>query len=502
MDVTITYPGVGPITRWSVVVSRGITPATFVLETLPLPSITAAPGPLTITVGDRSVTFPDVVASREWVKIPSPIKGFRNCIRLLDHRWRWKFGSISGVYNVRLPDGTIDPATRATTKELASLCLTAMGEFGFDVSRMPTGMYPPVRWDKENPAKALDALCRYVGCEITGGEFAQVTIWPIGLGNDLPAGNFINPPFTLSAAERPREIVVQGGNTVFQSRLKLVGIGRNGNTGLPLVNRTPYGQSVLQSPFSYPDIATDAERSDAFQSAYRWFYTNSQADGTQTLPGCNTPISYGYQYRLLPSLLEAWTNKDGLPQAVTQGVIGKFWPWGDDADSQLTQITYNGTFAVDLDRNLVKFPYPLWNLDSAGTREAPELYLDTAYHVASRTGEREALRLSRVVGGDAGQLVLQRPEVFYSVRHAHDSSSNAIVGSVTTLNQAQAEAQAYLDAFARVYDSTQVDITWGNLERLALDGRTAQVGLSGGQNEKFLMRASQMLEFDIFGATA
>lgn len=503
MDVEIFYPGVGPITRWSVVVSRGIVPSTIVLETMPLPAIQAVPAPLVINVGGRTYTMPDVVAASHWVKPPNPLTGFRNCLRLLDHRWRWRFGSISGVYNSRLPNGAVDPNSRRTPAELATLCLTAMGEVGFNVSMMPTGMFPPVRWDKDNPAEALDKLCRYVGCEVTGGEIGQVTIWPIGVGNDLPDGDRINPPFTLDAADRPKELIVQGGNTVFQSRLKLVGIGRNGNTGLPLVTRAPYGPSTLQSPFSYPDIDEDDERTDAFQSAYKWFYTDSQADGTQTLPGANTPISYGYQYKLLPSLLDYWTSKDGRFLPVTQKVLGKFWPWGDDAEEQLTQITYNGSFAVDDARNIVRFPYPVWNLDSAGTRKAPELYLETAYNLQSRAGEYEALRVGQAIGGATGSRVLYRPEIFYSVKHTHNDDDNGITGTVSTAAAAVAEAQAYLAAFSRIYtEGTQYDISWGNMEAVALDGRTAQIRLEGGVAVPFRMRASQMTEFDIYGPSS
>jgi hypothetical protein len=501
IPTTVSYRGISNVTRWSYVRSRGIVPGTFVLDCVPQ-TVNATPATLTVTFGDLQFTFPDMVASEETLLQSHRLRGFNTKVHLLDHRWRWKFGAISGRYNVRLPNGTVDPTTAATPAQLATLCLQAMGESGFDVSRMPTGMWPPADWQNDNPAEALDKLCRYVACEITGGELGQVVIYPLGVGEELPEGKFINQPFPLVPWNRPRLLVLQGGPTVFQSRLKLAAVARNADTALPLTTLSPYAASVDQSPFSYPDIDTAQERTDAFQSVYKWFYTKSQADGSHTLPGSLTAISKGTQYRLLNTLIDSWLNPDAVRVPVIPGVVGKFWPRGSDADEQTDIITYNGQFAMDAARNLVTFPYPLWNLDSEGAIKAPELYLNTAYHVANLTGGLETFQSLGFVGGDAGARVLRRPEIFYSVKHSY-SVSNAIESTVTTLGQAQTEAQAYLNAFFRSYqESEQREIEWGGLENVRLDGRIAQLTMSGGTAHKTLMRGSRMAEHGIFGPTS
>lgn len=499
---SIAYPGLRNITRWKAVVNRGIVPSVIIVEAIPEATLTAAPAKLTISLGNRNVEFPDVVPSAQSLKQANKIRGFRNSVQLLDHRWRWKYGKISGIYNTRLPDGTVDPFNRKTPAELATLCLQAMGERGFSVARMPTGMYPPINWDKTNPAQALDKLCRYIGCEIVNGHLAKVEIWPIGTGGDLPTGKFINPTFTLKPQDKPRTLEVQGGRTVFQSRLKLAAVGRDDVEGLPLATRAPYSGSITESPFSLPGITDLQERTDAFQSLFKWFYTNTQADGTHVLPGCNTQISRGTQYRMLGILIDTWLNSDNVRLAAYPSVLGKFWPYGDDADEQTTLIVYNGLFAMDESRSLVQFPYPIWNLDSAGAIKAPELYLYTAYHVRSATGEFDTLKKEMAIGGTQSARILHRPEIFYSVKHLYNSA-NQIANTVSTLDHGNAEAQAYLNAFARTYtEGDQRDVEWASLERVSLDGRIAQIRYQGGVKEPFLMRASRMSEFDIYGPSA
>lgn len=500
IPASATYPGIGPILRWSYVRSRGIVPSTFIAEVVP-GTITAAPATMRVTFGDLEFNFPDMVATEETLRQKNALRGFLNLIHLHDHRWRWKFGTISGRYNVRLPNGTVDPTTARTPAQLAALCLEAMGEVGFDVSRMPAGMWPPANWQNDNPAECLDKLCRYVACEITGGELAQVVIYPLGVGEELPAGKFINPPFPLTPQARPRVLMLQGGPTVFQSRLKLAAVARNADTSLPVTALSPYAASVNQSPFSFPDIATSQERTDAFQSVYKWFYTRSQADGTHTLPGSLTAITKGTQYRLLGMLIDTWLNSDNILLTALPHLLGKFWPYADDADEQTEIIKFNGPLAMDASRNLVALLYPLWNLDSAGNIKAPELYLETAYHVAAANGGLESFRALGFLTG-TGERVLHRPEIFYAVKHGY-SVSNAIESTVTTLAQAQAEANAYLQAFLRSYqESEQRTIEWGGLEAVNLDGRIAQLQMTGGVNEVCLMRGSRMAEFDIFGPTS
>jgi hypothetical protein len=501
IPTTITYPGIENISRWSYVRSRGIVPGTFILDAVPA-ALTAAPATLRITYGDREFEFPNMVATEETLLQASKVRGFNMKIHLRDHRWRWKFGSISGRYNVRLPNGLVDPTTAKTPAELATLCLQAMGEANFDVNRMPAGMWPPANWQGDNPAECLDKLCRYVACEIVCGELGRVEIWPLGMGSELPDGAFINPPWPLIPQNKPQAIVVRGGPTVFQSRLKLAAVARNAETSLPLTTLAPYAADVNGSPFSLPDIDTNQERTDAFQSVYKWFYTRTQADGTHTLPGSTTAISKGTQYRLLNTLIDSWLNPDNMRVPVIPGVLGKFWPYGSDADETTTIINYNGQFSIDAVRNLVTFPLPVWNLDSTGTLKAPELYLNCAYHVASITGELESFQAVGIVGGPIGTRVLHRPEIFYSVKHSY-SVSNAIEGTVSTLAAAQMEAAAYIAVFGLSYtESEQRTIEWGGLENVKLDGRIAQLTMEGGIAHRTLMRGSRMAEHCIFGPTS
>ncbi|MCX8092493.1 MAG: hypothetical protein N3I86_16450, partial [Verrucomicrobiae bacterium] len=51
-------------------------------------------------------------------------------VRIQDRRWKWRFGQISGEYNVRRDDNQQNflLGTARNPQQLARLCLDAMGE--------------------------------------------------------------------------------------------------------------------------------------------------------------------------------------------------------------------------------------------------------------------------------------------------------------------------------------------------------------------------------------
>src|SRR5207244_4406849 len=126
-------------------------------------------GSLVFTFADIVLTFPDMIVNTQAIRRNR--SGLIWSLTLFDRRWKWNSGTgingpISGSYNIRLDDDTLDPDRKRTPQQLAAICLDTMGEVGYDISQMPGNTYPPVNWDNEYPAQALQQICDQEGCRI------------------------------------------------------------------------------------------------------------------------------------------------------------------------------------------------------------------------------------------------------------------------------------------------------------------------------------------------
>jgi hypothetical protein len=502
----MTFPGIEDISAFEFVFGRGIEPGACIVECLPQDSLSAAAGDLQITYDTDLITFADMAPVEQWLQQASydpedkDGPGFRMYVKLLDHRRRWKGGTITGQYNIRLTDGSVYSATKKEPSELASLCLTAMGESGFDVSEMPNGVYPPILWDAVNPAQALDHLCRYIGCEITGGERAQVKIVQVGSGDALSeGGEHINEPFVFTPSDSPSSLQVQGGKTVWQAKLKLT--PHVVQSGVASTLSTAWEQ---ESPFSLPGITAAELRQAAFESQFHQFPVTSLADGSNNLPLAPFPITKPHQYILQDYRLDTFTDLQLAPQNLPARVEGKFFPYGDDADSHTTIQPYTGRFLIRRAGNIVEFGYPVWKTSSTGLMEKPELYLLTSFYLQSVDGDDYAkFTAERSLGGSGTAKVLKRPELFFSVKVNYGDDGTTTAGNTSTQAAALAEAEKYLDIFAAIAAQEQVDVEWLEIKDIRCTGKIAQVRHRGSvrPGEGFTTRASSGFEFDIYGPT-
>jgi hypothetical protein len=131
---------------------------------------------------------------------------------------------------------------------------------------------------------------------------------------------------------------------------------------------------------------------------------------------------------------------------------------------------YSGEFALNKDRRLVKFPYPVFKLSSSGAYTEPDLKLVTAYQVQDENREFVGVYRQGAIGGSGGTLVLKRPEIF-----ATYSTSTIPGAQASTEAQANAELDAYGNLFIRKYqDQTAAEITYAGFFAGTLDGKLCQ----------------------------
>ncbi len=476
-QASISFAGLSGIRGFSFSFSRGVTPSVCTVYCLPQAEMNLPPGTLTLSYNGNGIAFPGCAVKTTFIRKPADKLWPIQSVQIMDRRWQWAGKVISGDYNRRASDGTVDNATRKSPAELAALLLTELGESGFDTSMMPGGVFPKAVWASSRADLALQALCDYVACEvILNHQTDKVEIWPLGVGGTTPtnAGE-IRPKYRfVPRTNVPEVIEVRCGSSVWQTRLKLRPVAFNYSNGQQkLINdlewKPQYGWSE-ESPFAFPNISNTTARALAFEEIWKDYRIVGQEDGTIQPPFCQLPITSVDQYTLNDYTLEAETDLDGYKRRLPPYIYGTYWGYTDHPDSVTTNF-YVGPFRVDKDRRLVHFQYPVFALTSAGYYSEPTLSLSISYRLRATNGEEIGLLRYGQAGG-SGRLVLKRPEIFSTY-----STSTFPGVTPNTESQAVTEADRYVRIFQQKFANPNAsEIEYPGLVMTgSLDGVAAQI---------------------------
>ena len=351
------FPGVAQAISGEITLSHGISPSVGTIEMVPQPNFAGDGGTLSFTFGGVEIDFPDCKVDQASLKFDA--NGFLIALSIFDRRWKWSAGgTISGNYNVRADDGTIDPIRQQDAPTLCSMCLDAMGEGGYDVSGVPGDVHPYVDWDHDNPARCLADLADQLGCRIVLGIDNTVSVVPLGQGADLPVDDTVMAnSLTINPPEIPDSLLVVGGVSRFQMDflLQAVGLETDGSIkpiyelsyypGSPPTTQAQLQQAILAAGgnfnqalnaklnpilnnngvgWSSPEFYNVAEiwRDLARQSVFKWYRIYGNCDGTSPpiIPGYG-PVFSGQQ--VLPIEDEqVLTYADGGPGVNQQLTLG------------------------------------------------------------------------------------------------------------------------------------------------------------------------------------
>ena len=143
-----SFTGIQNTVGGSMVFSRGISPGVCILKTIPEPQLVSQVGTLLIEYGSERITLPNCAVNTHTLTLDNHAHqtGMKRSsprtwnVQIMDRRWAWKYKKISGEYNVRLPNNMVrysdkHPELRRSLSDLASLCLSAMGERNFEIGR-------------------------------------------------------------------------------------------------------------------------------------------------------------------------------------------------------------------------------------------------------------------------------------------------------------------------------------------------------------------------------
>lgn len=203
----------------------GIYPSVCYFRTVPhVPTLPQVADLTFSTEGGAELSFAECCL--EEPRLDANQSGQRWTLPIKDRRWKWQppWGPIYGHYNVPKPDGTYK--YEKTPQQLATLLLEAMGETGFDVSKLPNETRPEIHWDGAHAASELEILCNSLSCVVVLNPFRnRVELWPIGQGGVFPSGQTIGSAYTPVLPVKPQSIRVEAGPTLFQALFKTEAVG-------------------------------------------------------------------------------------------------------------------------------------------------------------------------------------------------------------------------------------------------------------------------------------
>lgn len=498
--------------------SHGIEPSVAALTVRPLKVNPQEVGTLSFTMGNTRVVFPEC-RIEDIVMQPAGAGPRYWTLKILDRRWKWKFGEVSGHFNRRRADGGLD--FQRTPQQLAAYLLRAEGEVNFDVSQLPNVIRPEVRWESANPMQELARLCDQCGCRIVLGLDNRVRLWRVGNGAALPVGGkaIKSAGQGFKKRVRPSSIKVLGGPVLYQTKLLLQAVGEEIDGSIVPINDLSYTPTLNNRrgwEESYEDFSEVTRtymrdgrqlecRDLAQNTVFRWYQVLGQADRTRHVHGCPFVPNFMHQIRpLRDELLEYASDDQGIPRVIPAYVEGVYYTGGFSLANTVPGVKYSGEFSVDGERALVMFNEPVYRLVAVTlgatrvytARYPADLYLTTSYSVKRNDNDMPLLtQREKNYGGNSGPEIIRMAEV--QERFITTYNGNQFAGLIEFPFVGAAQRQ--LEDRIRIEESKynvepSADIEYSGYEAISPDGAIQQVTWNQVAGQTASTRASRNRE--------
>jgi hypothetical protein len=526
---SVTFPGIPPEAVVSCTYTRGhgITPGTAMLECKPLDDFEPTDGDLVFTFDTVTITLTACHLDHHVVRTGPQGKVWS--LSILDRRWNWRFGEISGVYNRRVDNITFkqgDVDQERSPTDLMELCLDLMGETTWNLDQVPNDSRPFVEWDHDNPAQCLAALAEKLGCRVVLRVDDTVAVVKLGFGAELPDAGLpvmenslsINPP------KLPGQIKVVCAPTLYDAELELEAVGED-DDGIHRIGKLSYipprgwSESV---PNSFLNIKDHSHRLMARKTVWRWYRIKTKEKDGDTEPFEHNIPGYGKAtYRQLLPLCEELTlyvedddeySENGQPtrKRLPAGVKGLFYNGANEREGGYKNTdplehnplntgadhSYAKPWTVDQDRGILMFDdYVikfLDQLDAAG-HYMFKAEADLKYQVGTTVRDPETYAYERYekvleIGGPGGGAVILKHDEIQLVYEKGQPANQVEVDQA---------CDYYLAAALLEYQMPkQQDLLYAGLLPIELDGAVLQVTWSVGP-QGTTTRAGRSTEYDL-----
>lgn len=497
------FPGIEAVESADYTLAHGITPGVCTIKCRPqnsLPSL--LPSPLSISYGGERFTLSNCIIDQGEVSADG--SGQIAVVRILDRRWKWRFPTISGRYNVYDQNGTLDVSTEKPPRDLARLCLEAMGERNFSVDQIPNDIRPFVDWDYDNAAESLESLAEACGCRVAYCLDDRVRIVRVGVGRSLPVGGTVERNVNVTdLAEAPDRLTFIGGPDMFQADLPLEAVGRD-ITGerLKLLADLSYKPAADwdAADLEFLNEITDAKLRELALSSVFKLYRVQIPDGGLTVPGYDKKINSLKQLELLgvqiasetingeerpkePIIYGVWFNeRDDGQNSVTGSIV----PIANDPTSDADKSAlYPYGFSINDKEFTVQFSDTVYKQAQDGDRMefgAAELRLRIAFYIRDEvTGAYFYTTKNKPTGYANGTKprVIREPNLTRK-RYPEYGDSFDVFSVVDNKADFDRDAQEYLDsAFTEYQRRDPHTVTYAGLRfDIGIDGAVQQISWS------------------------
>lgn len=499
--VGFSFPGVIQARRFHLSIGYGQN-VICTADILPQSTLPAIDGTLGVTDGFTPLFIPG--CRLDEAHITRSIHGHIIRIQILGPTWKWRLAGIDGVYNVRRPDGSIIPATRKTTQELATLLFQAMQVPFFDVSGLPNSDGPFVNWHGAIAFNELTWLCHQWGCDFgldVNGTVAR--IWRLGVGPGLPTGGSdVTQDYGIDLAEPPDRIKLYCGPTLWQSKLKLKAVMEDRDGVLVDRDDASYKPTGGWDGTDPDDpLGPDADVEDrrlAKKTNLRYFLVDTQADGSWDVPGYG---AVGSREDILPireTLADDYEQDDENYQQRAQ-LYGTFAI--DDASLENTeeQTICEVPIRIDRERGLVITEVPVYKWNDDLLRVAPDLFLLTSYHVRDPAKFNYVYhsQIRAIASNGTGDLPVHRPDLVARVIATYSGTSTTPSGTTNNQTTLTPFINAQLDATQAEFQTVQSLVKWYiGIMPIVLSGTVRQTSFFGSVDTGCFTIASLNTEWE------
>jgi hypothetical protein len=434
-------------------------------------------------------------------------------LTILDKRWKWIRRYVSGSYNVRMPDGSIEPSSEKTLAELATLLFTLMGEPGANVSAITSTEKPEVFWDYDNAADELDKLLNDRGYIVSLTQAGTAIVYAVGAGASIPNnGDVTSVSFLLNPAEIPNTVRAITKPTTVQSKLKLIPVGLETDGSIKDVEDLSYKPAGGWDGTSFDDfsnISDPDDRAVAMRSVGRWYRISTQADDTHNISGGGVNYSQGEveithfsQYLPLREFLidsyadDGWTDRKigSLPY-----VEGKYFykdsfsiPPVERNTPDFTRMASDG-YRIGRRDGIVRFyDLVLKRKDGGLQMTFADLYLVCAYSVTVAGWTKDRHHMDLALGGFGDDVVDVPIGRSLTCRYAEDGTT---ISSITdTKATVESVLEEVLNNKARSYvTASGTVVRYRGIYPLEVDGVSTEIlwKCNHGESVPFSTEVSQ-----------
>lgn len=517
----ILFPGIEAVEGGSYTLTLGISPSVAVIACRPQKEPPAKYGTLTIGFGDDvPIRLYDCVLDSANMQVNDA--GQTVTAYILDRRWKWRYPTISGIYNQYKPNGDLDTTTEKTPQELAKLCLDAIGEVGYDVSALPDDVRPEVNWDYANAAEALQQICDQLGCVIALGLDNKVRICKAGTGATLPdTPDIANYGYAIDPPDKPSSIRVIGEPNLYCMDFQLTPIAREVTGEIEKLSDVSYYVSdsslhAWQDYTYFTGIADIKAREYAAESVGKYYGIAARWGGNTAathagyiqdflnVSGCDVSL-FSVEKQIEFFSMQLYDDAEGNPRPPT--VYGQFITIKDELwknnvtnaeyaaignydESKATEpsIRYRNQapFAFDIGGQFIRFGMQQRRFnETTGEAMFPHLTLRAAFRVKYFDGRYFRTDAEKTLRTDAKTkpLVIRAEGVVPRFIEKNCGPD----GGTSNIDEVKKAFQEYADIAASAF--AQVDsqaVTYERIRPIAVDGAIKSVSwqVGGGETAK------------------